>query len=109
MRGSIMKDTTCGCDCPLVKSGICKSDRECPNFLESWWQEGENGKPTLIKDCAPRRVLIQQGEMRHALIGVQASICELREKISSLISIFANLAQRSTSDAEVIPHLEEIT
>lgn len=103
-----MEDTACGCDCPLVKSGICKSDRECPNFIESWWKEGEQGHQKLIKDCAPRRVMLQQANTQHALIGVQASVCELREKISCLINIFANLSTCKSADIEEVKSIERL-
>lgn len=94
-----MHDTACGCDCPLVKSGICKSDRECPNFIESWWKEGERGEQKLVRDCAPRRILLQQAENQHTLFGVQSSICEMRDKISALIGIFANLAKKNSDES----------
>lgn len=96
-----MDDTACGCDCPLVKAGVCKSDRECPNFIESWWKEGEQGQQKLVKDCAPRRIMLQQADNQHAIFGMQASICQLRDKINSLISIFANLARSHASSPDV--------
>ena len=95
-----MDDTACGCDCPLVKTGVCKSDRECPNFIESWWKYGESGQQKLIRDCAPRRVLLQQGDFAHRLIGVEASVCQLRDKIDLLCSILADLTVRSKQYVE---------
>jgi hypothetical protein len=90
-----MDDTACGCDCPLVKVGVCQSDRQCPNFIEVWWKEGEQGQQKLVKDCAPRRVLLQQSDFAHRLIGVEAATCQLRDKIDLLCSILSDLTVRS--------------
>lgn len=90
-----MEETACGCDCPLVKSGVCQTDRQCPNFIETWWQEGEQGKPKLIADCAPRRILLQQATMASNLIGVQASVEQVRNTVDKLCSILSTLTMRS--------------
>lgn len=105
-----MEDTACGCDCPLVKSGLCKSDRECPNFIESWWKEGERGEQKLVKDCAPRRVMLQQGILAQNIFGVQASVCDLRNTVDKLCSVLLDLTIKSKEFADKqnkqIDHIE---
>lgn len=102
-----MENTSCGCNCPLVKAGVCKSDYECPNYIESWWKEGENGDPKLIKDCAPKRILMQQGTQAQNLIHVQAAICDLRNTVDKLCSILLDLTVRSREYAnKQIEHID---
>ena len=36
-----MESTACGKECPFVKQGFCNSDKECPHYVESWWQKGD--------------------------------------------------------------------
>lgn len=57
---SLMEDTQCGDKCAFVKAGICKDCEGCPNYVESWWTTQGSTTPKLIKDCAPRRLMIQQ-------------------------------------------------
>ena len=54
-----MQNTNCAEDCPFVKTGFCKTDKECPHYMESWWKEGNSETPILIKDCAPKRNILQ--------------------------------------------------
>jgi hypothetical protein len=55
-----MQSTSCECECPFVKQGFCKNEKECPNYVESWWIEGNSNEPKMIKDCSPKRMLLQQ-------------------------------------------------
>src|SRR6187402_3608775 len=90
-----MDDTACGAECPLVKSGICQSDKQCPNFLETWWQEGEQGRPKMVRDCAPKRTMLQQADFTHRMIGMQAAIEQMRNKLDNLCAIFNQVAEQS--------------
>jgi hypothetical protein len=69
-----MKNTSCGCDCPFVKQGFCSSEKECPNYVESWWIEGQTQEQVLIKDCSPKRMLYQQQIMQSRLETLQNRI-----------------------------------
>lgn len=44
---------------------------QCPNFIESWWTPESDGKPILIKDCAPRRTFLMIQDLSNRLVGVQ--------------------------------------
>lgn len=69
-----MENTSCGDECPFVKNKYCSSCKECPNYLESWWTQAGQETPKLIKDCAPKRMLLQQQHMQLRLEQLQATI-----------------------------------
>ncbi len=79
-----MKDTSCGKDCVFVKCGICENEKGCPNYQESWWIEGQKEQPVLLKDCAPKRMLIQQQLMQSRLEGMQSALEESRNEYNNL-------------------------
>ena len=92
-----MKNTSCGCNCPFVKQGFCAEEKECPNYCESWWLEGEGKEPVLIKDCSPKRMLLQQQLMQHRLECVQQALCDSRNKYEELSSYLRTLIEMSRS------------
>ena len=59
-----MQDTSCGDKCPFLKNGMCTDIRDCPNYIESWWTNGQETHPKLVHDCAPKRMLLQQQHMQ---------------------------------------------
>ena len=69
-----MESTACGDECPFVKSKFCSNCKECPNYLESWWTQQGETTPKLVKDCAPKRMLLQQQYMQLRLEQLQAAI-----------------------------------
>jgi hypothetical protein len=69
-----MESTACGDECPFVKNKTCSTCKECPNYLESWWTQQGDTNPKLIKDCAPKRMLLQQQYMQLRLEQLQAAV-----------------------------------
>lgn len=63
---------------------------ECPNFMQNWFVEtgprGE-GKPYLVNDCAPKRTMVMIGALEKALIGVQKSNEQQRNRVGDLIHL----------------------
>ena len=70
------RDTACQ-DCPYKKQGL-----ECPNYIETMWEENGNPQPVLIKDCAPRRSLLMLQELYNRTFGLQQQISQQEKEIS---------------------------
>lgn len=80
-----MESTSCAENCPFVKTGFCSTEKECPNYVESWWIEGgKDGQPKLLKDCATKRLLLQQQYMQLRLEQMQASLDATRIEYTQL-------------------------
>ncbi len=90
-----MDCTSCKENCPFVKSKLCTSEKECPNYMESWWQEGGTGQPKIITDCAPKRMLIQQQIEVNRMFALQQSIEQMRNRLQSLEILLSQLLQQS--------------
>lgn len=90
-----MEGTSCGANCPFVKQGFCKEERECPHYVESWWQDGHTQERKLIKDCSPKRMLLQQQHLQARLECVQAALEQSRNESVQLCSYFKNLIEVS--------------
>ncbi len=43
---------------------------QCPNYQETWWTQDKK-KPTLIKDCAPKRTFLMIQDLHNRIIGIQ--------------------------------------
>ena len=90
-----MESTSCGEKCPFVKQGFCKHENECPHYVESWWQEGESGQPKLIRDCSPKRMLLQQQLMQYRLECVQQALEQSRNQYNELAGYLKTLIEMS--------------
>lgn len=95
-----MESTSCGQNCPFVKNGSCKSETECPNYVESWWMEGQETTPKLLKDCSPKRLLLQQQylqlkveQFQSVLDQTRADYSLLTSQLKSVIEITSNLLE----------------
>lgn len=87
--------TNCGDKCPFVKQGFCQTDSECPHYLESWWQDQKTGQQKLVKDCAPKRLLLDSQAMFNRSIAVQGSLDKLEFRLSKLESLLEMLISQS--------------
>lgn len=90
-----MECTSCGENCPFVKAKLCSSEKDCPNYLESWWQENGQGQPKVIKDCAPKRLLLQQQTEVNRIFALQQAIEEMRSKFLIIESSLSQLIDQS--------------
>lgn len=90
-----MEDTRCGDECCFVKSGFCNKDTECPNYTETVWEEASSGKMKTVKDCAPKRTMIEQQRMTNSFNAVTASNQVLRDKIDRLEGLLLQIIQES--------------
>lgn len=80
-----MEDSSCGDKCPYIKMGACSTCNECPNYVESWWIQQGVTQPKLVKDCAPKRMMIQQQHM-------QLRIEQLSSELAEAKTLYANVA-----------------
>lgn len=90
-----MEDTRCGENCCFVKSGFCEKDTGCPNYTETLWEEGNSGNVKTVRDCSPKRMLIEQQRMINNFSATQGSVQVLRDKVENLEMILVNLANQT--------------
>ena len=87
-----MEDTHCGANCPWVKSGFCNKLEECPNHIESWWVSKE-GETKLVKDCVPKRLMLQMQALLTRFEGVQGAAEEARNETHLMRGHFTSLVE----------------
>ena len=92
-----MEDTQCGDKCAFVKAGICKDCEGCPNYVESWWTTQGSTTPKLIKDCAPRRIMIQQQYMQLRLEQLTADANASRVEYTNVANHLSEMLKISKS------------
>jgi len=90
-----MEGTSCGENCPFVKIGFCKQECECPNYIETWWVEGQTQTPKKIKDCSPKRMILQQQLMQSKLEHMQQALEQSRNQNHELCAYLKNLIEMS--------------
>ena len=90
-----MEDSSCGNSCSFVTSGFCKSETECPFYLETWWRKSDNPTPKLVKDCFPKKFAFEQNQLLHRFLGMQSALEEMRNKFSALENVIMNLVVES--------------
>lgn len=90
-----MDCTNCGDQCPFVKQGFCQKDSECPHYLESWWVDGETGKQKLVKDCAPKRLMLDSQTHYNRSLSMQGSIDKMEHRLSKLETLLQMLITQS--------------
>ena len=74
-------DGTCKKEkCPFYK----EHGKNCPFYIETWWQEGNNGKTSLVQDCAPIRSMLMQQNFHNRMIGMQQSVESQRNRTEEL-------------------------
>ncbi len=72
------RDTACE-NCAFKKMGM-----ECPNYIETFWQEEGNPQPVLIKDCAPKRSLLMLQELYNRTFGMQQQINQSENEVGQM-------------------------
>ena len=85
-----MEDTSCGDKCAFIKMGACSRCEECPNYMESWWTE-HMGSPKLVKDCSPKRLLLQNQHLHLRLEQLQASCDVARTEYENVAGKFTQM------------------
>lgn len=95
-----MDNTCCEGKCPWVKTGFCKEVEECPNFVESWWIEGQGGNQKLVRDCVPKRLMMQMATLQARFEGVQAATEQVRNETMVMKGHFQALVDASHKHIE---------
>ena len=90
-----MDNTNCGCECSFVKSGFCKTDKECPFYLESWWHKADQPQPKLVKDCFPKKLAIEQNNVLHRILCTQGVVEDVRNRMDRLELMLGQLIAQS--------------
>lgn len=102
-----MECTNCGDNCSFVKSGFCKTDRECPFFVESWWQLENNPTPKLVKDCFPKKFAFEQNNLLHRFLCMQEVVEDVRNRMERLEILLDQLINESR-DMIIEKHIEKL-
>ena len=90
--------------CPYVEMGLCPNVEKCPNYCENIWQNGQTQEVKIIKDCSPKRQLIQSQHNNTRIEWLQASIEQLRNKTEKLESSLNTLICQSEMVIRAIEH-----
>lgn len=99
-----MDNTNCGENCCFVKSGFCKTDKECPFFIETWWKLDGKDIPKLVSDCFPKKFMFEQNNLLHRLLSVQSAEEQLRNRVAKLEMMFQ---QFMIQNEKILASLEE--
>lgn len=92
-----MENTACGCNCPFVKTGFCSTDKECPNYIETWWMPEEGAQPVKLNDCSPKRLILQQQLMQARFDLTTQALVQSRNEYNQLCQYLKSLIEMSKS------------
>ena len=90
-----MESTACGCNCPFVKTGFCSTEKECPNYIETWWMPEEGAQPVMLKDCSPKRLILQQQLMQARFDITTQALVQSRNEYNQLCQYLKSLIEMS--------------
>lgn len=82
------KDTYCDKNCPFVKQGFCDKVEECPNYVESIWEDALTKECKVVKDCSPKRVMLETQIQRSRIDSLQTSLDEQRHAFATMARNF---------------------
>lgn len=99
-----MEDTRCGNKCAFIKAGLCDSDEGCPNYMETVWKTNNGSDIKIVKDCSPKRMMLESQRMVNRCIGLQSSVEQMRNRLDSVESLLNGLTSYSR---EVLDFVEE--
>jgi hypothetical protein len=90
-----MEDTNCGDECAFVKAGFCNKDKECPFYCESIWQVRRGTEIKTVKDCHPKKSMMETNNL-HYRMGVLQEIQEdLRNRLDRIELTLNTLIEQS--------------
>jgi hypothetical protein len=90
-----MENTNCGEDCCFVKSGFCKTDRECPFYCESIWQVRGGTEIKTVKDCHPKRATMENNNLHYKMGCLQEIQVDLRNRLDRIELVLNALTEQS--------------
>jgi len=90
-----MENTNCRTDCSFVKSGFCNTDKECPFYCESIWQLQGTTEVKIIKDCSPKRQIMEQNNLHYKFSVLQQLQEDLRNRLDRIELLLNSLIKQS--------------
>ena len=81
--------------CPFVAMGLCGRVEECPNYCENIWRNGQTQEVKVVKDCSPKRQLIQSQHTNTRIEWLQSNIEQLTSKNEKLEASLNTLISQS--------------
>lgn len=91
-----VEDTACGEECCFVKQGFCKTDRECPFFCESTWQTEKGERIGSIKDCYPKRAMMENNNFHYRITVLQSLQEDVRNRLERIELALSHLINQSS-------------
>lgn len=86
-----MKNTNCENNCAFVKAGFCETDTQCPNYVQSLWQEQGNPTPVIVSDCFPKKFALEQNLLLHRFLAMQSVLEQNRNELNDLKTLVSQL------------------
>lgn len=102
-----MKNTNCAENCCFVKQGFCKTDKECPFFVQTWWKNDLSPDPVIVSDCFPKKFALEQNHLLTKQIVLQSAIEETRNKLDDLEKSVSQLCNILSKKLELNKNVEE--
>lgn len=96
----MVKGTSCE-NCPFKKMG----HEECPNYIETIWQEEGNPQPVIIKDCAPKRTLLLVQELYNKVFALQQQASQTEACLLQFKGVF-NIIKNELEYQKITPSLD---
>lgn len=90
-----MENTNCGENCCFVKQGFCKTDKECPFYVQTWWQLNDNPVPKMVEDCFPKKFSQEQNLLLHKFLSLQAIQENTRNRLDKIEKLLTILVSQS--------------
>lgn len=92
-----MDNSNCREKCTFVKSGFCESDKDCPFYVETLWQKHGDPTPKIVKDCSPKKMMIEQNALLHRFLCSQSVLEDVRNRMDKLQIMLELLISNSTN------------
>lgn len=80
---------------------------QCPNYVESWWEPQEGGKPILVQDCAPKRQIIMLQDIFNRLLALQQVNEQSRNEADKINKAFIGVIGTVVKQIGKIPYIQE--
>lgn len=71
--------------------------------MESWWHEQTTGKQKLVKDCAPKRLMLDSQANFNRSIAIQGAVDKLENRIARLETLLELLIKQSQQVLTALP------
>lgn len=100
-------ENTCKPDKCQLHNLLGGEPAHCPNYIESWWQPQEGGKPILVQDCAPKRQILMLQDIFNRLLALQQVNEQQRNENNEVNKAFVGFMGAAAKQIGPAPYIEE--